>query len=162
MTTICSIDDTYYFTFRIFSPVDHPADVGNDVTGGEVGGVGGPSGSDSITAVDKDEGDDGHVESGLDGEAVVVEVGEEVIVVRVEDGAGNLLNLGEDVTRRSGVLSSHAAGTELTRGGEEVDVVGTGEGLGHSDDGSGEGHLRRARRQAKRRKKGWNEMRHCY
>lgn len=52
-----------------------------------------------------------------------------------------LLELGEDVTRRGTVLSSHPPCTELTGGCEEVDVVGAGEGLGHADDGSGKGHL---------------------
>ena len=70
--------------------VDHPADVGNNVAGGEVGCVGGPPGSDSVAAVDKHERDDGHVEGGLDGEAVVVEVSEEFIIVGVEDGTGDL------------------------------------------------------------------------
>jgi len=121
--------------------VDHPAEVGNDVASREVGGVGGPSRTDSVASVDKNEGDDGHVEGGLNGESVIVEVSKELIVIRVEDGTGDLLELGKDVTRRGRVLSSHTAGSELTGGGKEVDVVGAAERLGHADDGTGKGHL---------------------
>ena len=54
----------------------------------------------------------------------------------MEDGAGNLLQLGEDVTRRGGVLAAHATSTKLTGRGEQVDVVATDEGLGHANDGA--------------------------
>jgi len=117
------------------------AKVGNDGTRAVVGSARRPTGTDAITSIDKDHGDNGHVVLGFNGQTIVVEIVQKSIVIWVEDGTGNLLQLGKDVTGGRGILTTHAASTKLTGGSEKIDVVGPDEGLAHTNNGTLEGDL---------------------
>ena len=100
-----------------------------------------PARADAVGAVAEREGQDGHVVRRLDGLAVVLEVVEHEVVVRVEDLARDGLELREDVSRARGVLAAHDARAELARGRQQVDVVRAHEVLRHADDRAREAHL---------------------
>jgi len=63
---------------------EHLADHRDQVLGVVVGHAGRPPGADPVAAIDQDEGDDGRVVFGLDALPVVVEVAEQLVVLRVE------------------------------------------------------------------------------
>lgn len=95
-----------------------------------------PSGSDSVRSVDEHHRQHGHVPGWLNLVVVVGEVLEQWVVGGVEDGSVDGRDVGEDVTRRGMVLSSLVSGSVLTRGDEQVDVVGPDKVLSESDDRS--------------------------
>ena len=78
---------------------------------------------------------------GLDHLTVLVEVVQERVVALGEDGAADGRQSSEDVTGRRVVLAALEAGTELTGGHQEVDVVGSDEILRETDDGGNQGSL---------------------
>mmetsp|Transcript_56100 Transcript_56100/g.135888 ORF Transcript_56100/g.135888 Transcript_56100/m.135888 type:complete len:226 (-) Transcript_56100:2935-3612(-) len=73
-----------------------------------------PTSTNSITSVDKDGWNDRHKMLRLNRHAVIRQVCQQLIVVRVEDGSSDLLELRKDVTRRCTVLSSHPTSTKLS------------------------------------------------
>eukprot|EP00964_Phaeocystis_antarctica_P055492 scaffold32647_cov80-Phaeocystis_antarctica.AAC.1 len=124
---------------RLLRLVSHqPPQVGDDLAWVVVGHARRPAGANALRAVDEDHRQDGHVVLGLDGLPVVLLVVEQRIVGGVEDEPRERGQLGEDVTRRRGVLAAEQPRAELAGRVEQRDVVGPDEGLRHADDGAGE------------------------
>src|SRR5210317_838598 len=59
----------------------------------------------------------------------------------MEDGSGDLLKSGENITSRSVVFTTHSPGSKLSRGVEKVHVVASDIRLSHVDNRSSERHL---------------------
>lgn len=58
-----------------------------------------------------------------------------------EDGPGDSIEIGEDVSGRCVIFSSLVSRAELAVGHEEIDVIAAYERLRHVDDGHGQGHF---------------------
>ena len=120
---------------------EQPANVRHEIAGVVVGDGGGPTRANTVGAVDEHQRKDGQVVFGLDHLTVLVEVVQERVVALGEDGAADGRQPSEDVTGRRVVLAALEAGTELTGGHQEVDVVGSDEILRETDDGGSQGSL---------------------
>lgn len=78
---------------------------------------------------------------GLNGLAVVLVVLEQGIVVLMEDEAGQLGELGENVASAGGVLASLQTSSEHAVGHQQGDVVGAHKVLRHAHNGGGQAVL---------------------
>mmetsp|Transcript_3484 Transcript_3484/g.8354 ORF Transcript_3484/g.8354 Transcript_3484/m.8354 type:complete len:832 (-) Transcript_3484:586-3081(-) len=107
----------------------------------EVRHGGGPSCPDAFSAIDQSHRNDGHVPLRLDRLALLGLKLEEWIIVRMENGPSNWLQACVNVPRACVVLATLQARSELTRGNQEVDVVGTDEVLRHANNRSLQGRL---------------------
>ena len=121
--------------------VHHPPQVLHDLARVVVRHRRRPAGADPLGAVDEHHRQDRQVPLRLDLLAVVLEVLEEGVVVRVEDQPRERGELGEDVPRRRRVLAAEQARAELARRVEERVVVRSDVGLRHPDDRAGERRL---------------------
>lgn len=98
-------------------------------------------GSCLVCGTYEDGGNNGHVVLGLDALSILLQVGEQRVVVDVEERAGDLLEPREDVSSGGRILATHDARTELAGGVEEVDVVAAHEVLRHAHDGAVQARL---------------------
>ncbi len=82
-----------------------------------------PACANSFRAVNKHEGNDRHVELGLDETVVVFLRSQESVIGRIVEHTSEGCRLREDIPRRGVVLSANVPSTILTRGNQQIDVV---------------------------------------
>ena len=107
----------------------------------KIGNRCGPAGTDALRTVHQTHGNNRVVALRFHHLAVIFEIFQAMVIVFHEDSARYSVQVGENVSRRSMIFSSHIPGSELPDGHEKINVIGAHKVLSQRNDRHSERHF---------------------